>query len=111
MDRPENNGSPKIDQKGVKLKFGLFFQGFIRFPPAYNLAFRLFQGPASSRAATRGSVKVVSRCHRSLQNQPVGVKSKPATLRCLIRIKFLDAGNGFLVSFGDNSNGGARATC
>jgi DNA-binding transcriptional regulator YbjK len=29
--------------------------------------------------------------NRSLQNQPVGVESKPATLRCLIHIRLLDA--------------------
>ncbi len=33
-------------------------------------------------------------CHRSLQNQPAGVESKPATLRCFIHIKFLDASKG-----------------
>jgi AraC-like DNA-binding protein len=34
-------------------------------------------------------------CHRSLQNQPAGVESKPATLRCFIHIKFFDSSNGF----------------
>jgi uncharacterized protein YjbJ (UPF0337 family) len=29
---------------------------------------------------TRESVEKVIQCHRSLQNQPVGVESKPATL-------------------------------
>jgi len=29
-------------------------------------------------------------CHRSLQNQPAGVESKPATLRCFIHITLLD---------------------
>ena len=33
-------------------------------------------------------------CHRSLQNQPVRVESKPATLRCLVHIKFPGAGKG-----------------
>ena len=33
-------------------------------------------------------------CHRSLQNQPVRVESKPATPRCFIHIRFLGAGNG-----------------
>ncbi len=31
-----------------------------------------------------------SGCHRSLQNQPRRVESKPATPKCLIHIKFLD---------------------
>ena len=31
-------------------------------------------------------------CHRSLQNQPLGVESKPATPRCFIHISFLKAG-------------------
>jgi integrase len=39
------------------------------------------------------------RCHRSLQNQPVRVESKPATLRCLIHIMFFDPGKGFLNFF------------
>src|ERR1700679_1486943 len=30
-------------------------------------------------------------CHRSLQNQPVGVESKPVTERWLIHIRFLGA--------------------
>ena len=30
-------------------------------------------------------------CHQSLQNQPAGVESKPATMRRLIDIRFLDA--------------------
>jgi hypothetical protein len=38
------------------------------------------------------------RCHRSLQNQPAGVESKPATPRCLIHIGFLDVGKDFSVS-------------
>ncbi len=38
------------------------------------------------------------RCHRSLENQPAGVESKPATPRCFIHIKFLGAGKGFSIS-------------
>jgi hypothetical protein len=38
-------------------------------------------------------------CHRSLQNQPVGVESKPATSRCFIHIRRLDAGKGFFNFF------------
>jgi hypothetical protein len=34
-------------------------------------------------------------CHRSLQNQPIGVESKPATLRCFIHINFCDSSKGF----------------
>jgi MFS-type transporter involved in bile tolerance (Atg22 family) len=37
-------------------------------------------------------------CHRSLQNQPAGVESKPATLRCFIHIWFLDASKGFSIN-------------
>jgi transposase-like protein len=33
-------------------------------------------------------------CHRSLENQPVGVESKPATPRWLIHIRFLDGSKG-----------------
>jgi hypothetical protein len=33
-------------------------------------------------------------CHRSLQNQPAGVESKPATPRCSIHIRFLNASKG-----------------
>jgi hypothetical protein len=33
----------------------------------------------------------VSFCHRSLQNQPVGVESKPATPKCPFQIRFLDS--------------------
>ena len=34
------------------------------------------------------------RCHGSLQNQPAGVESKPATPRFFIHIRFLDAQQG-----------------
>lgn len=30
-------------------------------------------------------------CHRSLQNQPVRVESKPATLRCFVHISFFES--------------------
>jgi hypothetical protein len=45
-------------------------------------------------------------CHRSLQNQPAGVESKPATLRCFIHIRFLDARKGLarFVSGGTGSS-------
>jgi ATP-dependent Clp protease ATP-binding subunit ClpB len=33
-------------------------------------------------------------CHRSLQNQPRRVESKPATLRCFVHIMFLDSSKG-----------------
>ena len=45
----------------------------------------------SCRVTTQGSV---ARCHRSLQNQPAGVESKPATPRCSIHIRFLNASKG-----------------
>ena len=38
-------------------------------------------------------------CHRSLQNHPAGVESKPATLRCFIHIKFLDPSKGLFDYF------------
>jgi plasmid stabilization system protein ParE len=37
--------------------------------------------PEIPRLRPRGYRRVNLRCHRSLQNQPVGVESKPATLR------------------------------
>jgi hypothetical protein len=37
--------------------------------------------------------------HRSLQNLPVRVDSKPATLKCFIHISFLDARHGFSSRF------------
>ncbi len=38
-------------------------------------------------------------CHRSLQNQPAGVESKPATPRCFIHIGFLDVRKGLFNYF------------
>ena len=40
-----------------------------------------------------------SRCHRSLHNQPAGVESRPATLRCFIHIRVLDASKGLFINF------------
>jgi hypothetical protein len=45
-------------------------------------------------------------CHRSLQNQPLGVESKPATPRWSIHIGFLEAGKDFSVFSCDSGNGG-----
>ena len=45
----------------------------------------------------------ILKCRRSLQNQPAGVESKPATPRCLIHISFLDTSKGlfnFFISAG-----------
>ena len=50
--------------------------------------------PRVSRLAVCVADLPRSRCPRSLQNQPVGVESKPATLRCFIHIRFLDAREG-----------------
>jgi len=47
---------------------------------------------AISREEAEENVRQESECHRPLQNQPVGVESKPATLRCFIHTSFLDAG-------------------
>jgi len=53
-----------------------------------------------------GSLKVVlavepcdlrKSCHRSLQNQPVGVESKPAILRWSIHIGFLETDKSFSI--------------
>ena len=37
-------------------------------------------------------------CHRSLQNEPGKVESKPATLRCFIHFRFLDPAKDFSIS-------------
>ena len=43
----------------------------------------------------RAEVEITFRCHRSLQNQPIGVASKPATLKAFIYIRLLDAAKAF----------------
>jgi hypothetical protein len=50
----------------------------------------------SAGIATPGSGLL---CHRSLENQPVGVESKPATLRRFVHIRFLDPGKGLFDFF------------
>jgi hypothetical protein len=53
--------------------------------------------PGSSRISGEAHGVAGIICHRSLQNQPVRVESKPATPRCLIHINFLDADKGFFI--------------
>jgi hypothetical protein len=45
------------------------------------------------------TIVLLNQCHRSLQNQPRMVESKPATLKCFIHIRFLDSSKRFFSFF------------
>ena len=79
-----------------------------KFAALAGIKYPTFATWAQKRRRQRGTYPAVGQrqiparlpdCHRSLQNQPVRVESKPATPRWFIHIKLLDVSKGLINLF------------
>ena len=67
---------------------------------------------SSAQARFLRAIETLARvCHRSLQNQPVGVESKPAPLRRVIHIRFLDVCKGLFNSLKSAGSHSLHGSC